>query len=34
MSLLSNEQINDELIELNGWVFKDDVITKTYSFDT
>ena len=34
MSLLSNEQINHELNELNGWVFKDDVITKTYSFDT
>ena len=34
MSLLSNEQINDELIELNSWVFKNNAIKKSYSFDS
>ena len=34
MSLLSNEQIHDELIELNGWVFKNNAIKKSYSFDS
>ena len=28
MSLLSNKQIHDELIELNGWVFKNNAIKK------
>ena len=32
MSLLSNKQIHDELIELNGWVFKNNAIKKSYSF--
>jgi len=34
MSLLSNEQIQDKLTNLDGWVFKNNAITRSYSFDS
>ncbi|RTZ93717.1 MAG: 4a-hydroxytetrahydrobiopterin dehydratase [Candidatus Neomarinimicrobiota bacterium] len=34
MSVLSIEQIQDELSNLDGWVFKNNAITKSYSFDS
>ena len=34
MSGLSIEQIQDELSNLDGWVFKNNAITKSYSFDS
>ena len=34
MSILSIEQIQDELSSLDGWVFKNNAITKSYSFDS
>ena len=34
MSVLSIEKIQDELSNLDGWVFKNNAITKSYSFDS
>ena len=34
MNVLSIKQIQDELSSLGGWVFKNNAITKSYSFDS
>ena len=34
MSILSIEQIQDKLSSLDGWVFKNTAIIKSYSFDS
>ena len=34
MSILSIEQIQDNLSNLDGWVFKNNAITRSYSFDS
>jgi 4a-hydroxytetrahydrobiopterin dehydratase len=34
MSLLSFEQINDELDNMDGWIFKNNRISKSYHFDS
>ena len=34
MSLLSFEQINDELDNMDGWIFKNNRISKFYHFDS
>ena len=34
MSLLNNEQINDELNNMDGWEYKDNKIYKSYHFDS
>jgi len=34
MNVLSNKQLQDELSSLGGWVFKNNAITKSYSFDS
>ena len=34
MSLLNNEQINDELNNMDGWVYKDNKICKSYHFES
>ena len=34
MSLLNNEQINDELNNMDGWVYKDNKISKSYHFES
>ncbi|MDP6878328.1 MAG: 4a-hydroxytetrahydrobiopterin dehydratase [Candidatus Marinimicrobia bacterium] len=34
MSLLNSKQINDELNNMDGWVFENNRITKSYHFDS
>jgi 4a-hydroxytetrahydrobiopterin dehydratase len=34
MSLLNIKQINDELDNMDGWVFENNKITKSYHFDS
>ena len=34
MSLLNIKQINDELDNMDGWVFENNKITKSYRFDS
>jgi|TARA_B100001964_G_scaffold40319_1_gene44118 4a-hydroxytetrahydrobiopterin dehydratase len=34
MGLLSNEEINSALVSLDGWVYLDNQISKSVSFDT
>jgi len=34
MSILSIEQIQDNLSNLDGWIFKNNAITRSYSFDS
>jgi len=34
MNILSIEQIQDKLSNLDGWIFKNNAITRSYSFDS
>ena len=33
MSILSDEKINEELSNMDGWIFKDNQVSKSYDFD-